>query len=204
MLQYYSFNVKPEEKDSYAFARLEEIDASTRTLAEVCGRIRNKKTSWAVMFLQKASEGKVPVAFKKHNTKMGHRRELGGSKGRYPEKCAGIVLELLNSAIANARMRNLGEDLTIIHTSATVKARYPRMSPKGKKMRSAISTSRIEMILKGIAQPKVEKVEKTIATEKAVPSKEQAKEVKAVAVHTTEPKKEVAQEKSSLKPKIKN
>ena len=121
---------------------------------------------------------------------MGHRRELGGSKGRYPKKCAGIVLELLNSAIANAKMKNLGENLTIIHTSATVKARYPRMSPKGKKMRSAISTSRIEMILKGVAQPKVEKVEK-VATEKTVPSKEHAKEVKATSVHTAEPKKKL-------------
>ena len=38
----------------------------------------------------------------------GIRHELGGKKGRWPKKCAGLVRKVLVNAVANAR--NMGED----------------------------------------------------------------------------------------------
>lgn len=67
-----------EVPDNCARARVEGVNASYKDLSEVCGVIRNKKTDWAVSFLEKASEGTVPVRFRRHNRNLGHRRELGG------------------------------------------------------------------------------------------------------------------------------
>lgn len=76
----------PEKLDDCAAARIEGVNASYKDLSEVCGRIRNKKTDWALEFLEKASDGDIPVLFKRHNRNLGHRRELGGRKGRFPDR----------------------------------------------------------------------------------------------------------------------
>jgi ribosomal protein uL22 len=136
------------EKSTCASARLEGVDASYKDLAEVCGRIRRKTSKWAIEFLEKAAKGEIPVLYKRHNKKLGCRHELSGRKGRYPKKAAKIVLKVLRSAIANAHQQGLGEDLIIIHASANKKATYPRLSPKGRRIRSDYELSRIELVLK--------------------------------------------------------
>lgn len=137
-----------------ARARVEGVNASYRDLSQVCGRIRNKKSDWALEFLEKASEGMIPVYYHSHNRNLGHRRELGGRKGRYPEKAAGIVLKALKSAIANGKTQGLGDVYEIIAASANLKQVFPRMAPKGRQARSFLETSRIEIVLKGSAVPK--------------------------------------------------
>lgn len=146
-MQGYSYEIT--EKEEFAFARAEGVEVSFRDLTQVCGRVRGKKLAWALEFLQKASEGSIPVLYKKFNTNLGHRRELGGSKGRYPKKAALAVLKAVKSAAANARVKGLSEGLTIIHILANKKASYPRMQSKGRRFRANYETSRIEVIVKG-------------------------------------------------------
>jgi large subunit ribosomal protein L22 len=140
--------------ENSACARVEGVNASYKDLSEVCGRIRGKKTKWAVSFLEKASKGEVPVLYKRHNKKLGHRRELGGQKGRYPEKSAGIVLKALQSAMANGKVQGMGDVYTIYAANANKKDIFPRMAPKGRTARSYLVTSRVEIILQGSAVPK--------------------------------------------------
>jgi large subunit ribosomal protein L22 len=147
----YSLQSIPE---NCARARLEGVNASYKELAEVCGRIRNKKTDWAVEFLQQVSEGGIPVLFKRHNRNMGHRHEVGGRKGRYPKKAAHYVLKTLKSAIANGKTLGLGESYTILTALANKKDVYPRLAPKGRQSRSYLETARIEIVLKGEEIPK--------------------------------------------------
>lgn len=144
----------PENTENCASARLEGVNASYKDLAEVCGRIRNKKSDWALTFLTAASEMEIPVLFRRHNKKLGHRHELGGRKGRYPWKAAKIVLKTLQSAIANGKTMGLGEVYTIVAASANKKDIFPRMAPKGRTARSYLVTSRVEIILKGSEVPK--------------------------------------------------
>jgi large subunit ribosomal protein L22 len=144
----------PDNTENCASARLEGVNASYKDLAEVCGRIRNKKSDWAVNFLTLASEGEIPILFRRHNKKLGHRHELGGRKGRYPWKAAKIVLKTLQSAISNGKTRGLGDVYTIIASSANKKDIYPRMAPKGRTARSYLVTSRVEIVLKGSEIPK--------------------------------------------------
>ncbi|MFH0738006.1 MAG: 50S ribosomal protein L22 [Candidatus Micrarchaeota archaeon] len=170
----YSSNI-PE---NCALARVEGVNASYKDLSEVCGRIRGKKTDWAVSFLERAAEGEIPVLYKRHNKKLGHRRELGGQKGRYPKKAAGIVLKALQSAMANGKVKGLGDGFTIHAANANKKDVFPRMAPKGRTARSFLVTCRIEIILQGKAVPKgvsvtpPKKEEKTEA-KKAASAKEE-------------------------------
>ncbi|MBI5051517.1 50S ribosomal protein L22 [Candidatus Micrarchaeota archaeon] len=153
----YSYAIPEEKKEHYAMARAEDLEASYKDLTQVCGRLRKKSVKHALSLLEKASNMEIPILFKKFNTKLAHRRELGGSQGRYPQKAAGVVLEVLNSAIANAKVKGLNEDMIIVHILANGKHSYPRMSPKGKRVRHHYATSRIEIVLKEKVETKKEK-----------------------------------------------
>ncbi|MBI5047153.1 hypothetical protein HZC07_05505 [Candidatus Micrarchaeota archaeon] len=131
-----------------ASARVEDANASYKDLAEVCGSIRNKKSNWAVSFLEKAATGEYAVLFKRHNKRLGHRRELGGQKGRYPMKAASVILKVLNSALANGKVKGMGDDYLVVAASANKKQVFPRLASKGRWARSNIETSRVEILLK--------------------------------------------------------
>lgn len=141
-----------------AAARAEGVNASWKDLAEVCARIRGMSADKAVVFLGKASikptEGGIPVLFKRHCKKLGHRRELGGRKGRYPWKSAAIVLKVLQSAMANGRTQGMGDEYTVQAACANKNMSFPRLASKGRWARSNLETSRIEIILKGSEIPK--------------------------------------------------
>ncbi len=141
-----------------ACARAEGINASYKDLAEVCGRIRGMKSDKALSFLEKASlrpeNGGIPILFKRHCKKLGHRRELGGKKGRYPWKAAAAVLKVLRSAMANGRVLGMGGDYTVAGASANKKMTFPRLASKGRWARSNLETSRVEILLKGSGVPK--------------------------------------------------
>lgn len=166
----YSIEFSPDE---CAFARLEGANASYKDLTEVCGRIRGKHADWAIEFLQKVAEGKTPVLYKKFSKKIGHRRELGGKKGRYPKKAAKIVLKVLKSAIANGASRGLGEKYKIIGASANKKTEYPRVAPRGGWMYSNYELARVEIVLKPLEQLK--KIEVTPPEKNEKPEKNDAK-----------------------------
>ncbi len=168
-MQSYSYMVPEKDKDMYAFARAEDINASYKDLTQVCARVRGKPISWALSFLEKARDGTIPVLYQKFNTKLGHRKELNGRKGRYPKKAAGEVLKVVKSAAANARVKGISEDLTIIHISANKKATFPRGVPKGRRGRSDYETARVEIVVKGPVA-----IEKKVAVR--APEKPQPKE----------------------------
>lgn len=157
----YSQEIKEEDIKKCACARLESADASYKDLVQVCGAIRKKSANWAVEFLGKASNGEVAIRYRSHNKKLGHRRELGGKKGRYPVKSAGIVLGVLQSAMANARVKGMADDLSVMHASANKKATYPRIASKGRRARSDYEIARVEIILTEYNRTKNDKTEKT-------------------------------------------
>jgi len=130
-----------------ARAQRSDIDASFKDLSQVCRNINGKEISEAVKLLEDAKLGKVPIRYVKFNKKLGHRKELGGRKGRYPRKSAGIVLELLKGTIANARRKGLGEKLVVRHASANKQNVYPRIASKGRAMRANYETAKLEIVL---------------------------------------------------------
>lgn len=196
--------------ENCASARLEGVNASFKDLVQVCGNIRLKKADWAISFLEKASEGEVPVLYRSYNKKLGHRRELGGRKGRYPKKAAKIVLKVLLSAIANGEVKGIGSEFVIKHACANKKMIMPRIASKGRWARSNLETSRIEIIVEAkslVESPKVKKVQipQTIDVkpEIKVESKTDQKQEKQSSEKTNsrfkkEPKKKKADKKGDL------
>jgi large subunit ribosomal protein L22 len=178
--------------DNCANARLEGVDASYKDLSQVCGRIRGKDASWAYEFLEKAAQAKIPILYKRHNKRLGHRRELGGKKGRYPKKAAMIVLKVLKSAVANGVVKGLGETYTILGANANKKYSYPRMAPKGRRARSYYELARVEIIVRS----REEEVPKGV--EVTPPKGEEKKpEVKAAEKKPEVKKEEVTKSETS-------
>lgn len=179
------------DNEKCACARVEGVDASYKDLAEVCGRIRGKDVSWAILFLEKATKMEIPVLYKKRNKRLGHRRELGGKKGRYPEKATKTVLKVLKSAIANGRVKGLGTDYSILHAAANKKDIFPRIAAKGRRSRQYYVTTRIEVVLKSKNE-----------VPKGVEVTPPPKKVEKPAEKKEEPKK-VVEKKTDTKPAVK-
>lgn len=199
------------DRSEFACARLEDANISYKDLTQVCGRIRGKNADWAVEFLKKVKEGKAAVLYKKHNTRIGHRAELGGRRGRYPKKASAAVLKVLQSAISNGRTRGMGEAYEIVNAVANKRFSYGRVAPKGRWARSDYEIARIEVVLKPLEtvpkgvevrapkkqekKPEEEKPEKPDKPEK--PGKKPVKEIREEKKE--EPKKEEATAKKEKK-----
>ena len=194
----YSYIIDKGKEGDFARARLEGVDASFKDLVEVCGSIRYRPVDQAIKFLEEASEGKRPILFRSSNRHLGHRRELGGKKGRYPMKSAKIVLGVLRSALANAQHKGLSEELIITHACANKLSTYMRYASKGRRNPSALETARVEIVLKekeGAKRP----AKKAQKDEQKAPSKEEKKETAKDAVKKEEASKQEGAVKAEVR-----
>ncbi len=128
-------------------ARLEDVDASFKDLCAVCDNIRGLGVDEAFELLEKCARGDFPIYYRTHNKKLGHRRELGGRKGRYPQKAVKVVIKVLKSAVASATQKGLRGELFVLHAAANKKMNYPRLAPKGRRRRADFETARVEIIV---------------------------------------------------------
>ncbi|MEM3399666.1 MAG: 50S ribosomal protein L22 [Candidatus Micrarchaeia archaeon] len=152
-----------------AKAQLYDIDASFKDLSQVCSAIKGKPTDVALKFLNDVKKMEKPVVYRKFNKKLGHRSELGGKKGRYPKKAAGIVLQVLKNAIANAEFMGIVHPY-VKHACANKQSIFYRIAPKGRLMRSNYETARVEIILEEMPEDMLKKLEakKTKKQEKKI------------------------------------
>jgi large subunit ribosomal protein L22 len=183
----YSMQLPKDYETKFAKAQLHDVDASYKDLGQVCANIKGLSVEKAESLLAKVSKGEFPIWFKKHNKKMGHRGEIGGKKGRYPIKCAKIVLQVLKNAVANANNKGLLGELKVVHAAANKQGTYPRVAPRGRWRRSNYVTSRVEIILKEIAEAKPEeKAKKREAlTKKAAEKRKAREEAEKAAIEAT-------------------
>ncbi len=170
-----SYSCKIGNEADFAKARVEGVNASFKDLTEVCGNIRRRPAEAAVALLEDAKAGKVPLRYRSHNTRMAHRKELMGQKGRWPIKAAGIVLKCLQSAIANAKEKGLSEDLIVTHACANKKNTYMRYSSKGRRNISRMETARVEIVLREKVEGKKKRLEDA-SKKKSEAAKKPAKE----------------------------
>jgi ribosomal protein uL22 len=177
----YAYQQKRKEL-RIARARLTGVNASYKDLCEVCSNVRGKPTDYALEFLSRAANGEAAIYFARHNKGKGHRRELGGRMGGWPVKSARFVLEVVANAAANANKLGLAST-RLAHVMANKQDTFPRMSPKGKRIRQDYETAFIEVVL--------EEVQETAETKKADAPKanEAKKEAKKEAPKATEAKK---------------
>ncbi len=198
----YSYNKKPVGRT--ARARVSRVNCSWKDLGEVCRNVRGKDTEHALGFLGAAAEGKQAIHFRRHAKSKGHRRELGGKQGGFPVKSVRAVLNVLQSANANANKLGLGAT-RIAHLVSNKHATYPRMSPKGRRIRHDYEVAFIEIVLEELQQKaeKKEEVKKPEVKKADVPKKAEApkkEEVKKEEKKVEEEKKPEAKKEEAPKP----
>lgn len=151
----YSMNFPQEDKKSgdVALAQRYDLNVSYKDLGAVCEAVKYMQTTAAIALLEKVMKMEAPIEFRRHNTHMGSRHELGGRKGKYPIKASGEVRLAILNAMANAGNNgNLdAEKMYVIHASSN-KTHIERRSPskgsiawgRGMYGKSAINHSDIE------------------------------------------------------------
>ncbi len=147
----YAYQQKKGSQMRTARARVTGVNASYKDLCNVCRNVRGWNTEDALEFLELAAVGEKAILFTRHNHGKGHRRELGGKKGGWPVKSVKFVLLVLKNAIANASKLGLGQT-KVAHIIANKQDTYPRMSPKGRRIRHNYETAFIEIVLEEVQE----------------------------------------------------
>lgn len=154
------------------------LPISTKQAIEICSSIRGKKLERAKVVLSDAIKAKVAIPFKRFTDGVGHKPGKMAN-GRYPKKACTEIMNLLNSAQANAQFKGLSSaDLIIRHINAQKGANTPRY---GRRRRFTKRTT-VEVILAEVEAKKQEK--------KAAPKAEEKKNAPKIEEKKPEVKKE--------------
>ncbi len=176
----------------FAVARALDIPVSTKHCIEICRSLRYKNTTYAKKFLEDVADLKRAVPFKKFYKDTGHK--AGMAAGRFPQKAAKEILDLIKSVEANALVKGLNTtDLKITKIVAN-KASIPLT---GGRRRTATKRSHVEIEVKEGKKAKAEKKAKAVEAE-TVKQEAKAEEVKRELkeVKTKENKVDAAEKNS--------
>ena len=109
-----------------------EVNVSPKAAREVAVTIKGMYLTKAIDLMEQVEAKKMPVAFRRHKLKVGHRSELQGfPTGSYPVKTAKAYLDVLRNLQGNSEFKGLDpERVRIIHAAGyagrTVKDYVPR------------------------------------------------------------------------------
>lgn len=104
-----------------------DVNASYKDMYGVMRAINGLPVAKADKLLDDAISMTRAIRFRRHETGMGHRSELGGKKGKYPVKEARLVKQLLANAVASANARGLEpKNLVVLHAAAYKQNTFPR------------------------------------------------------------------------------
>ena len=134
----------------HARASGREVDVSPKATREVCEAIKGKTLPDARSFLEDVIDLKRPVPFRRYKLKVGHKSQLQGfPAGRYPQKAAKQVLNVLDNLEANAEFKGLNtETIKIIHAIAHRGRRILGFTPRahGRSSPSFNTLTHIEVV----------------------------------------------------------
>ena len=95
-------------KTDKAKAKGSYLPISVKVATEIGREIKGMKVDKARKFLNNVIKMKLPVPYRRYNKEVPHQKSVG--PGRYPKKVAKYMLNVLESAIANAKYFELNED----------------------------------------------------------------------------------------------
>jgi large subunit ribosomal protein L22 len=149
----YSILTEALDPEKTAKASGREVKVSHKHAREVCRTIKGMTLTNAKAYLRDVTEKKKPVPFTRYNKKAGHRHGLpkkGTFSGRYPIKAAQKILNVVESAEANAENKGLDTDrLKILHAAAYPGMKIKRFKPRaqGRASPKYQTLTHIEIIL---------------------------------------------------------
>jgi len=194
----YKYSVKAD-KTKVGQAQGYDLDVSYKDLCNVCAALRNRSVAKARTIIDDAIALKIPIIFKKFNTGVGHRSQIGGRKGRFPKKECRAALAILNNAVANATKKGLDEKLLYVKTACAYKQnvlpRYRRNWVGGAALGYGKQAIRADYV--------TARMEITVEERPALPGKEKKKgAARKAAQKPAGAKPEAKQEKKADKPAV--
>lgn len=187
----YKYSTTVGEQDAKAVGI--SLEVSARHGKEVCKAIRDKPLATAKAYLSEVIEFKRAVPFRKHDWDLAHKKGIG--PGRYPIKTCKAILEMLESAEANAQFKGLTiSDLHVKHVSAQKAGSVAR----GGRRRAEAKRTHIEVVLTERKQATPVKKEKKAAEKPKEEKKPEPAKEKPVKT-----KKETPAPKAEEKPAMK-
>ncbi|MGA9097588.1 MAG: 50S ribosomal protein L22 [Methanotrichaceae archaeon] len=144
-----NYSLTPAGRSSRAMGM--ELHISPKATREICKSLRGMRVKNAQAFLEDVIALKRAVPFRRYRRNVAHRHGLvGADAGRYPQKSAKAVLEVLKNAMANAEYKGLeSENLKIYHAGSlkgrTIRGWMPRAM--GRATPKNTETVSVEMIL---------------------------------------------------------
>ncbi|MFH1056219.1 MAG: 50S ribosomal protein L22 [Candidatus Micrarchaeota archaeon] len=183
----FKYSVQEKEGEKWGKAQLHDVNCSYKDLSQVFSAIKGLRLRFAEEVLNDAISMKKAIPYHKFATKIGHRSELGGKKGRYPKKECKIALQMIENAKANAVKNGLDETMLFVKHAASYKQnvlrRYRRIFGSSRTLGygkqslwSNFVTCWAELV---VAEVKSEKSGKEKAKATPVEQKKEAKEPKA-------------------------
>jgi large subunit ribosomal protein L22 len=96
-----------------------EVNVSPKAAREIAVTIKGLSITKAIDLLELVEEKKMPIAFRRHKLKVGHRRELQDfPTGSYPVRTAKAYLDVLRNLQGNSEFKGLDPDrVRIIHAA---------------------------------------------------------------------------------------
>jgi large subunit ribosomal protein L22 len=138
-----------QEKTAKASGR--ELKVSHKASREVCHAIKGMMLTDARQYLRDVQAKRKSIPYMRYNKKLPHRHgQVNSFSGRYPIKACGVILNVLQSAQANAENKSLDVDrLRIIHAAAYQGIKLKRYKPRaqGRSSPKFDTTTHVEIVL---------------------------------------------------------
>jgi large subunit ribosomal protein L22 len=143
------YTYQGDARTSVARARGVEFHISPKKAYEVLNAIRGKSLDAARELLEGVVALERAVPFRRYNQETAHKKGIG--PGRYPQKVARSVLQVLANAEANAEYEGLDTDQLYIYVAASsrgqiVRANMPRAHGRATAWNE--QTTNIEIVLR--------------------------------------------------------
>jgi len=122
----YSFIEQKYDAERLAKAAGRDLRIKPKHAREICAAIKGMKINQAKTFLENVIQLKQSVPFRRHKKKLAHKKDLKQFKwyaGRYPQKAASRIYEILASVESNAEYKGLDTELCRIIHAATHRGR---------------------------------------------------------------------------------
>ncbi|MBW3003313.1 50S ribosomal protein L22 [Candidatus Woesearchaeota archaeon] len=178
----YKYSFKEFDAEHMARCVGKDLPISTKHCVEICNFIRHKNLQKAKELLERISKKDMPLKFRRHNKKVGHKPGIG--PGRYPVKACVEINKLLDSVENNAVFKGLDSgSLVIKHISSQRASRPMKYS---RRIRGESKRTHVEIVVEESFKEKKEKEKKDV--KKKETNKENKKEKPQVQMKAEEKK----------------
>lgn len=136
-----------------ARARGVELPISPKKTYELLNAIRGLSLDRARDLLEAVTRRERAIPFRRYNQETAHKRGIG--PGRYPQKVAKTVLQLLQNAEANAEFEGLDADRLVVRVAASSRGKIRKASmprAQGRATPWNEQTTHVEIVLAETAE----------------------------------------------------